>query len=394
MKRAEVLQGLREMKFGAVLGRWKTGELSQAEAAEIMGMTERTFRRWYRRFEEDGEAGLADRRIGKPSPKRVSEAWADRLSQLYRERYYDFNVKHFHEHLVKDHGFPYSYTWAKSFLHRRELVPLAPRKGVHRKKRSRRPLVGMMLHQDGSRHRWIPGLKAEIDLIVTMDDANSEIYSGFFVEEEGTMSSLQALREVIGKHGLFCALYTDRGSHYFETPVAGGKVDRDRPTQVGRALQQLGIEHIAAYSPEARGRSERMFGTLQDRLPKELRLAGVTSLEAANRFLAEVYLPRHNARFAGQPAAPGSAFVADAAGAWRDVLCVQEERVVGNDNTVRYHNLVLQLPASPARPHFVKAKVRVHHYPDGTLAVFHGPRCLARFDGNGTPLDHAQVRAA
>ncbi len=352
-------------------------------------MTERTFRRWYRRFEEEGQAGLADRRLGKPSSKRVPEEWEARLEQLYRERYSGFNAKHFHEHLVKEHGFPYSYTWAKSFLHRRQIVPLAPRKGVHRKKRPRRPLIGMMLHQDGSRHRWVPDLEASHDLIVTLDDASSEIYSAFLVEEEGTMSSFQALREVIGKHGLFCSFYTDRGSHYFETPVAGGKVDADRPTQVGRALVQLGIEHIAAYSPEARGRSERMFGTLQDRLPKELKLAGIATLEAANRFIAEVYLPQHNALFARPPAEPGSAFVTDAAGAWRDILCIQEDRVVGNDNTVRYQRLVLQLPPSPLRPHFVKAKVRVHHYPDDTLAVFHGPRCLARFAGDGALLPHA-----
>jgi len=216
----------------------------------------------------------------------------------------------------------------------------------------------------------------------------------FLVEEEGTMSSFVALRHVIAQHGLFCSLYTDRGSHYFETPAAGGKVDPNRLTQVGRALKQLGIEHIAAYSPEARGRSERMFGTLQDRLPKELRLAGITTPEAANRFIAEVYLPEHNTRFACQPAEAGSAFVADAAGAWRDMLCVQEERTVSNDNTLRYHGLVLQLPPSPLRPHFVKVKVRVHHYPDDTFAVFHGPRCLARFTGDGTPLDHDHVRAA
>jgi transposase len=379
------------MKFEAVSGRWERGEVSQAEAAEILGMTERSFRRWYRRFEEDGVEGLADRRLGKPSSKRVPEAWADRLEQLYQERYFGFNAKHFHEHLVKDHGFPYSYTWAKSFLHRRQIIPLSPRKGTHRKKRPRRPLVGMMLHQDGSRHRWVPGLSAEFDLIVTMDDATNEIYSAFLVAEEGTASSFAALRGVIGKHGLFCSLYTDRGSHYFETPVAGGKVETDRLTQVGRALKQLGIEHIAAYSPEARGRSERMFGTLQDRLPKELKLAGIATLEDANRFIAEVYLPQHNARFTRVPAEAGSAFVADTAGAWRDILCVQEDRVVGNDNTVRYHRLVLQLPPSPLRPHFVKAKVRVHHYPDDTLAVFHGPRCLARFASDGT---HEQARAA
>jgi hypothetical protein len=252
----------------------------------------------------------------------------------------------------------------------------------------------MMLHQDGSQHRWVPSLEANFDLIVTMDDATSQIYSAFLVDQEGTMSSLRGLREVIAAHGLFCSFYTDRGSHYFDTPKAGAKVDKERPTQVGRALAQLGIEHIAAYSPEARGRSERMFGTLQDRLPKELELAGITTITAANRFIAETYLPEHNARFARQAEQPGSAFVADAAGAWRDILCIQEERTVGNDNTVRYRSLTLQLPRSPLRPHFVRAKVRVHQYPDDTLAIFHGPRCLARFAGDGQPIDHVQNRAA
>jgi transposase len=394
MRRSELLQGLREMKFTSVVERWKRHELSQVEAAEVLGVTERTFRRWCRRFEEEGVAGLADRRLGKPSPRRVPDGWDERIEELYRERYADFTAKHFHEHLVKDHDFTYSYTWTKSVLHQRQLVPLAPRRGAHRKKRPRRPLVGMMLHQDGSQHRWISDLDETQDLIVTMDDATSEIYSAFLVEEEGTMSSFVGLRDVIARHGLFCSFYTDRGSHYFVTPAAGGKVDKDNPTQVGRALAQLGIEHIAAYSPEARGRSERMFATLQDRLPKEMRLAGVATVAAANRFIAEVYLPQHNARFACRPAEKGSAFVRAAGAAWRETLCVQEERVVGNDNTVRWNNLSLQLPASRLRPHYVKAKVRVHHYPDDTLAIFHGPRCLARYGAGGELLAAPRARAA
>jgi transposase len=382
------------MKFAGVLARWEDHEMSQAEAAEVLGVSERTFRRWCRRHEAEGLEGLVDRRLGKASPKRVPAEWAARVTELYLERYQDFTAKHFHEHLVRDHSFPWSYTWTKTLLHQKQLLPVAPQKGAHRKKRPRRPLPGMLLHQDGSPHRWIPALERNFDLIVTMDDATSEIYAGFLVEEEGTMSSFRGLREVIARHGLFCSLYTDRGGHYFTTPEAGGKVDEDNLTQVGRALAQLGIEHIPAYSPEARGRSERMFGTLQDRLPKELRLAGIATPDAANRFLAEVYLPRHNARFAVPAEQPGSAFVPDAAGAWRDILCVQEDRVVGNDNTVRYRGLVLQLPASPLRAHFVKVRVRVHHYPDDTLALFHGPRCLVRYTATGRPLDDATKRAA
>lgn len=235
-------------------------------------------------------------------------------------------------------------------------------------------------------------MEAEWDLIVTMDDATSEIYSAFLVEEEGTMSSFQGLRDVACRQGLFCSLYTDRGTHYFYTPKAGEPVDKTALTQVGRALERLGIEHIAAYSPEARGRSERMFGTLQDRLPKELALAGITTLAEANRFITETYLPDHNARFAVKPEQPGSAFVLDAGGAWHDILCVQEDRQVGNDNTVRFHGMTLQLPAVPWRHHFAKTRVRVHQYPDGQLAVFHGPRCLARYVADGTQI--AQTKQA
>ena len=394
MRRTEVLQGLRGMKFEDSYGRWQARRLSQAEAAEILGMSERTFRRWRDRYQADGLEGLADRRLGKASARRVPVDQVDEVLTLYRERYGGFSAQHFHDKLCQHHGFTLGYTWTKLRLQAAGLVPKAPRRSAHRKKRPRRPLTGMLLHQDGARHRWLPALEPQLDLIVTMDDATSEIYSAFLVEEEGTMSTFRALAEVIAAQGLPCALYTDRASHYFVTPKAGEKVAKDQLTQVGRALAQLGIEHIPAYAPEARGRSERAFGTLQDRLPKALALAGIATVEAANRFLGEVYLAEHNARFAIAPEHPETAFVADTAGVHRDLLCVHEERVVGNDNCVRYQGLSLQIPPSPIRPHFVKARVRVHDYPDGTLAIFHGPRCLARYWADGSPLDHVQPLAA
>jgi transposase len=390
----EVLQGLRRMKFEDIYGRWQERRLSQAEAAEILGMSERTFRRWRDRYQADGLEGLLDRRLDKVSARRVPVDQVDQVLSLYRERYPGFTAKHFHDKLRRHHDFKRSYTWTKLRLQDAGLVAKAPRRSAHRKRRPRRPLTGMMLHQDGSRHRWLEGLDAQLDLIVTMDDATSSIYSAFLVDEEGTQSSFQGLAAVIAKHGLPCSLYTDRGSHYFHTPKAGEKVDKEHLTQVGRALAQLGIGHIAAYSPEARGRSERAFGTLQDRLCKELALAGMTTVEAANRFIGEVYLPEHNARFALAPEQPESAFVADRAGAHRDILCVHEARVVGNDNTVRYRGLTLQIPPSPLRHHFVKVRVRVHDYPDGTLAIFHGPRCLARYRADGCPLDDPRPLAA
>src|SRR5271168_4968726 len=386
MRRTEALQGVRMIKFLSILSRYESSELSQLEAAELLGVGERTFRRWRQRYEADGEAGLLDRRLGKASGKRVPVDREAEVEALYRNRYSGFTAKHFHEHLVRDHQFAWGYTWTKTFLQSKGLLEKAKRRGAHRRKRERRPLPGMMLHQDGSRHVWLEGQGA-LDLIVTMDDATGAIYSAFLTEEEGTASTFRALKEVFGKHGLPMSLYTDRGAHYFHTPKAGGEIDRGHPTQVGRALEQLGVEHIGAYSPQARGRSERAFGTLQDRLVNELALAGITDIAAANAFLREVYLPAHNARFAVLPAGEGSAFTPIPGVDLDEILCEQEERQVGNDNCVSSRTLKLQIPESPMRPHFVKARVKVHVYADGSHAVFHGPRCIGRYDQNGVIRD-------
>jgi transposase len=394
MNRTTWLQDRRMQKFRDVLSRWERGKLSMMEAGELLGVSERQFRRYRDRYEEDGLEGLIDRRLGKPSPNRVPAGDLRLMLELYRHGYRGWNVKHFHEHLVRDHNFRWGYTWVKVQLHAAGLVERARRRGAHRRKRERKPCEGMMLHQDGSRAEWLDG-QPGLDLIVTMDDATSTIYSAFLVEEEGTASTFRALLEVFGARGLPSSFYTDRGSHYFFTPKAGEAVDKDRLTQVGRALDRLGIEHIPAYSPEARGRSERMFGTLQDRLPKELKLAGIGDMESANRFIREVYLPAHNARFARPPAIEESAFVTvrDSAGL-TDILCVEEERVVARDNTVAYAGLTLQLLESRARPHYVKARVKVRQYPDGTLAVFHGPRLLARYDAAGQAITGGNLKVA
>jgi transposase len=393
MGRAGVLQGVREMRFEGLLDRHERGELSQEEAAEMLGVSERTFRRWRDRLRDEGPVGLRDRRIGKPSSRRAAVEEIQRMLGLYEERYEGFTVKHFHEQLVKRHDYKLGYTVTRLSLQSVGLVKPAARRSAHRKKRPRRPLVGMMLHQDASRFAWLPGDQRQYDLVVTLDDATSAIYSAFLVDEEGTASSFRGIAEVIGKHGLFCELYTDRGSHYFHTPKAGEPVSRTVRTQVGRALAQLGIRHIAAYSPEARGRSERAFRTLQDRLPKELALAGIATREAANRWIAEHYLAEHNAAFAVLPEEAGTAFVPDRGGAAGEILCLQEERRVGNDNTVKWRRLSLQIPPSPLRPHFVRATVRVHEYPDGCLAIFHGPHRLADYDPRGNLRDDAKLAA-
>ena len=392
MGRTDILAGVRMMRFRSVFSRYEAAELSQLEAAEILGVGERTFRRWSARYEADGEAGLLDRRLGKAWGKRVPVDRSDEVEALYRTRYAGFTAKHFHEHLVKTHNFSWGYTWTKIFLHSKGLLEKAKRRGAHRRKRVPRPMPGMMLHQDGSRHQWLAGHDA-MDLIVTLDDATGAIYSAFLVAEEDTDSTFRGLAETFATHGLPMSFYTDRGSHYFYTPEAGGKVSKTNVTQVGRALAHLGIEHIAAYSPQARGRSERAFRTLQDRLPKELALAGITTADAANAFLRDVYIPQYNGLFARKAEQEGKAFVPLCGVDISEIVCIQEERNVEGDNTVVFHKLKLQIPPSPLRAHFVRAKVKVRQYPDASLAIFHGHMCLGRYDAKGKAGD-TQKKAA
>jgi transposase len=404
MSRTQCEEDRRMEKFESVFDRWERRELSQAEAAEILGRSERQFRRYIDIYRDEGLEGLRDGRLGRASGKAIEAEIIERILGLYRTTHQGWNVKHFHEHVVRHHNYKLSYSCLKNHLQAADLVKTERRKGGHRKKRERRPCAGMMLHQDGSREVWLAGQPA-LDLIVTMDDATSEIYSAFLCEEEGMMSSFQGLLDVTLAHGLPSSFYTDRGSHYFLTPEVGGKVDKTRPTQVGRALAKLGVNHIAAYSPEARGRSERMFGTLQDRLIKELALAGITDVETANAWIKTDYLPAHNQRFMAVAALPDSAFVTTEASRLTEALCQEDERTVGRDNTISWEGMCLQLPESPLRRHYVQAKVKVHAYPDGTLAVLHGPRVIGRYSGDGilraedtpakpTPADKNAVLAA
>lgn len=379
-------------RFEDIYDDYQKHKLSSEEAAMILGCSNRHFLRLRARYDEDGVAGLRDGRVGRVSKRRAADAEVGRVTKLYRERYDGFNVRHFHEFAKREHGLERGYTWTRTVLAKAGLVAPSKRGGPHRLRRPRRPMRGMMIHQDASKHLWFG--EEYCDLVVTLDDATSEITSAFFCEEEGTNSSFRGIHETISQHGLFCSFYTDRGSHYFYTPEAGGKIDKSRPTEVGRALKQLSIEHIAAYSPEARGRSERMFGTLQDRLVSELKLAGITTMEAANHYLREVYLKRHNERFMVKPELEASAFLPIAGFDIGNILCIQEERVVASDNTVQYGGKKLQIPPSSYRHHFVKTQVRVHHYPDNTLAVFHGPREIGRYNQNGSLKQEERKSAA
>ena len=291
MKKTRVIEGVLKMRFEDIYDRFEKNRLTTQEASELLGISVSSFYRKRERFEEEGLEGVYDLRLGKASPHRAADAEVRRITNLYADKYRGFRVKHFHEFACREHGLKYGYTWTKTRLEKAGLVRKSKRGGDHRLRRERRPMTGMMLHQDGSTHAWIPGLEYNVDLIVTMDDADSEITSAFFVGQEGTESSLQGIKETIERYGLFCSFYTDRGSHYWYTPEAGGKVDKQNLTQVGRALKELRIQHIAAYSPQARGRSERMFGTLQNRIPQELALRGIKTMEKANQYLREGLYP-------------------------------------------------------------------------------------------------------
>jgi transposase len=380
MRRTEWLQETRKMRFEEAYEGWQARRLTQEEAARLLGVCERTFRRYIDRYEETGLEGLIDKRLEQVSQRRAPVDEVLAVTERYRRRHLGWNVKHFYAWYRREGG-GRSYSWVKNTLQRAGLVTQAVKGGTHRTRRERAPWPGMMLHQDGSTHEWVAG--QQWDLIVTMDDATNEHYSMFFVPEEGTASSFQGVREVIVSRGLFSSLYTDRGSHYWHTPEAGGKVDKVNLTQFGRAMKHLGIEMIPAYSPEARGRSERAFATHQGRLPQELAAAGITILEAANRYLEEVYRPAFNAEFQQPAREEGSAFVPWIGGSLDDILCEQYERTVGHDNCVRFEGITLQIPPDRHRCHYVKAKVRVHCYPDGSLAGFHGPRKLANYNAEG-----------
>ena len=369
------------MRFKDVYASWSEKRLTQEEAARILGVSDRTFRRYLLRYEESGMEGLTDKRISQVSWRRAPTDEVMALTTLYQTRYFGWNAKHFFSFYERKHAGKRSYTWVKKTLQNKGLIATSCKHGVHRKKRERAPIEGMMLHQDGSSHEWVPNKKW--DLIVTMDDATSKHYSMFFVEEEGTASSFQGMKEVIQQKGLCCSIYTDRGSHYWLTPEAGGEVDKQRLTQFGRAMQQLGIEMIAAYSPEARGRSERAFRTHQGRLPKELALQSITTMEEANQYLKNIYMPAYNDEFTVSAAVEGSAFVPWISGEIDDILCEQFKRTAGKDNCVRFEGLVLQIPKDQYRCHYIKAKVRVHRHADGQLSIFHGPRKLASYDDKG-----------
>lgn len=376
MKRSQVLQEIRRMKFEEVCELRNEKRITVEEAARMLCMSERNLRRHIERYEEEGLDGLNDKRLANAAHNAASVDEVFSLMELYKYDYVGYSASHFYDKYKQYHNGQRSYNWVRLTLQRQGLIHRTKKKGIHRCKRPRQPMPGMMIHQDASTHQWIEGVYW--DLVVTMDDATNEIYSAIFVDEEGTWSSFQGVKEVIENKGLFCNFYTDRGSHYWLTDKAGGKVNKMLLTQFGRAMKQLGIDMIAAYSPEARGRSERMFGTLQKRLPLELKSAGITTMDDANQFLKHKFLPEFNQRFRVSPQIANSAFIPWIPGniSLDDILCLQDQRTVNNDNTISYKGKILQIPGDEFRYSYRKTKVKVNEYLDGRIAIFHGPRKL------------------
>jgi transposase len=375
----------RVMKIQEVILKAVAGKLKWWEAAEIIGISDRTMRRWRERYEVDGYTGLWDYRKRSPSPKRVPVDQLEQVLQLYREKYFDFNVQHFHEKLRDVHGIKFSYTWVKTVLQEAGFVRKRKKPGSHRKRRPRRPLPGMMLHIDGSKHRWFSDTR-QYELIVVLDDATSEIYYAQLMESESTRTVMMALRDVVEKKGVFCSLYSDRAGHFFVTPKRGERVDTSRPTQVGRALQELGIRMIPAYSPQARGRMERSYGTWQGRLPQELRLGGITDVNKANEFLRTEYIAEFNRKFTEKAAQKGTAFVRLHRRDLDWIFSVQQERTVNRDNTVLLGSRVLQLEKTRWKDTLAGQTVVVHEHLDGRVSIRFGPHVIAEYTGNGLPL--------
>jgi len=370
------------MKLQDVLLKAMAKKITWWAAAEIIGVTDRTMRRWRERLETHGYSGLVDRRKGRPSDRQVPVAKVEQVLGLYRDTYFDLNMRHFHEKLREEHGIELSYTFVQKALQGAGLVARGRKRRKHRRRRERRPMPGMLLHIDGSKHQWL-GDECWYDLIVILDDATSEIYYAQLVEEESTRTVMEGLRIVIESQGLFCALYSDRGSHFFVTPKAGEKVDKHRLTQVGRALKELGVQMIPAYSPQARGRSERNFGTWQGRLPQELRLAGIATIEGANKFLREQYIGIFNQKFMVAAAEKGTAFRRTARSDLDWIFTIQTERVVAKDNTVAIADRNWQLEKSRFRSSLAGCTVTIHQHLDGNVSIRYGPHVVGRYTASG-----------
>jgi len=367
------------MKVQEVILRAISGQIHWIDAAEILGISDRQMRRWKKRYEDYGYDGLYDRRRKMPSPKRPPLETVEKVLRLYREKYFDFNMSHFYDKLTKYHDIHLSYNWVRLALEGAGLIEKRSRHDPHRKRRARKPLIGMMLHMDGSPHDWF-GNGTIYDIVTISDDANNEVYDIALVDEEDSHTCMSMIRNVVEKKGIFCSLYSDRARHFFITKKAGEDVSKDNLTQVGRALQEIGSQHIPSYSPQARGRSERLNRTYQGRIPQEFRLRGIKMKEEANKYLRTEYLKEHNKRFAIKPENTGSAFIPVPKTMDLDrIFCFKHERTVNNDNTISYERRILQIGPSELRVSFAKCRVMVYEHLDGSITIGYGPHMIGYY---------------
>lgn len=374
----------RMMKAEQVLTELEQGRITVKEAAEILGVTERSIRRYRVANRESGTLGLYDRRCLRPSPKRIDESVREEVTRLYREMYGGFNVKHFHEKLVERHAIHASYSWVKGVLQQAGLVSRKKKRGTYRRRRPRRPMKGMLLHLDGSTHAWLGADHPTRDLLVVMDDATSEVYAAHFVVEESTLTCMAILRTVIEQKGAFAALYTDRAGHFVVTKDARKGPDRSVQTQVERALGELDIRLICAKSPEARGRSERLFETWQDRLVSELRLANVQNYGEAQRFVDASFIPWHNRTLTVAPIESASAFTQTTRRDLARIFSTHHVRYVQKDHTVHFNSKRFQIPERATQGEsFAKKRVTLHQYPDGLIEIRYGQRALGCYLPSG-----------
>ena len=385
----------RAMKVQKVILKAISGELLWWQAAEILGVSYRTMRRWKHRYQTHDYDGLFDRRTRRPSPRKVPLETVRRVLGLYQQHYRGFNVAHFCDKLREEHGIQLSYQWVKTALQTSGAVAPRVKQGRHHQRRQRRPLRGMMLYVDGSTHAWIPALApAQLDLVAVIDDADTDCYYAQLVEQESTLTVMAGLREVVKEKGLFCSLYTDRGSHFFHTPKAGGVVDKSQLTEIGRALAQLGIEHIPSYCPQGRGRIERFFGSWQGRLPQELAQSGITTLKEANRYIREKFLPWHRGNWTEPAREKGDAFVSSGKTDLEAIFCLQHERSVASDNTVSVGGLRFQIAPQSTRWSYAKCRVKVCEHLDGRWSVRYGPQFLGWYEADGRAGKEKLKRAA
>ena len=369
---------MRDMRVCDVMQKAVLGELSWEQARLVLGYTDRHMRRLRRRFADDGELSLKDGRAGRSMPNRVSDEVKQTIARLRRDKYFDFNIKHFHEVLGEKHGIELSYSYVKGLLQLTGLAERAKARGKHRRKRDRRPMRGMMVHMDASRHAWLGPDEEMRDLIWVLDDADGRVLYGRFVDEEDTRTCLAGLQAVVSGHGLFSELYVDRGSHFGRTAVAGGPTVEGN-VQFARVCRQLNIKVIYARSPQARGRSERSFSTVQGRLPQALRVAGIRSWDKANEYLQDVFIPEFNAKFTVEPASPQSTFIEPKSLDIARSFALEHEVTVGNDNCVRWQNRRWQIPRNDLRFSYTRCKATLAEFLDGSVQLEYGQHVLARF---------------